>query len=379
MIQALLVRIVASASLLCGGSAQVPSTPVADEPLPAYRAELLDLAFRTASAMPSEPHLKNRCRAQAAVVEACFELDQPRRALGYVEQISNWRRGAGYADFAVYCARHGDADEARRYADRALEISAQAEKEGSQDWQQDRIRAKVASASTGGAKAPEKEDVDALLVAVDAVVLKGDFDQIRSALEDCARGFDAHFADVERRTRLERKLKSSWDKLPIAVRMELMMELAGFALGHEDRAKALELVNDARTIVDRFEWKTETLVPVEAKLAALRFRAGDAKKARTEVDGAWALFDSDRASVVDIYRARTLRPVAEAYHAMGDRTSALKVYRAAVGAGVENPNSRPRAEDLSATCCSMARSGFEPDEALRARLLEIFRSLGPPW
>src|SRR6185369_9567197 len=62
------------------------STPVADKPLEDYRKELLDVAFRAASAFPAHPHLKNRCRNQEAVVDASFQLDQPRRALGYVEK-----------------------------------------------------------------------------------------------------------------------------------------------------------------------------------------------------------------------------------------------------------------------------------------------------
>lgn len=64
---------------------------------------------------------------------------------------------------------------------------------------------------------------------------------------------------------------------------------------------------------------------------------------------------------------------------MGDTAAALAVYKRAVEEGVHNPNSRPRAEDLSATCCSMALHGVEPDGSLWARMEDIRGRLGDPW
>jgi hypothetical protein len=64
---------------------------------------------------------------------------------------------------------------------------------------------------------------------------------------------------------------------------------------------------------------------------------------------------------------------------MGDEAGALFVYRQAVEEGVENPNSRPRAEDLSATCCSMALHAVEPDAELWKRIRQISEQLGDPW
>src|SRR5215813_3973758 len=77
-----------------------------DKPLLAFQSELLDLAFKTATALPTEPHIKNRSRAQESVVDTCFQLDQPHRAAGYIQGIDNWRRGLAYADLALYCAQH---------------------------------------------------------------------------------------------------------------------------------------------------------------------------------------------------------------------------------------------------------------------------------
>jgi hypothetical protein len=110
-----------------------------DVPLETHRYELLDVAFSAASAMPAYPHIKNRSRAQEAVVKTCLELEQPQRAVSYIERIDNWRRGAGYAEIAFYCALRGSGDEAARYLDKAVEIAGRTE-----DWRRDRIRSKIA-------------------------------------------------------------------------------------------------------------------------------------------------------------------------------------------------------------------------------------------
>ena len=57
----------------------------------------------------------------------------------------------------------------------------------------------------------------------------------------------------------------------------------------------------------------------------------------------------------------------------------LAVYRTAIEAGSENVNARPRAEDLSATCRSMARYDVEPDAELWARIEGIENGLTDPW
>jgi len=82
---------------------------------------------------------------------------------------------------------------------------------------------------------------------------------------------------------------------------------------------------------------------------------------------------------VDIYRAETLCPLAEAYRTLGDAASALAVYKRAVEEATVNPNSRPRAEDLSAICCSLAKHEVEPDLELWARLTKVHDGLGEPW
>lgn len=399
-----------------GASAQTSEKPrtepdgtdsLTDQPIAAWRLELLDLAFRTASALPIQPHIKNRSRAQEHVVAECLALDQPRRASGYIERIANWRRGAGYADLAYYLAQAGETAAVQAYLDLALEAAEAAEKddnalESAQDWKKERVLLRIAqthallgerSARTAaGAANSASDDVavadamhapakafDEELAQIDQIAATGSFDQVRQALEDCAQLFDRFHADAERRSRAEEKIKSSWGKLPIQVRLELLMQLSGFALDHADSRKALELIEEAHVLMGSTRWTPDHQIPLVARLATLRHRAGETQKARTETEGALAMFDEQRERIVNIDRSDVLRALAEAYASMSDGGAAAKLYTRAVEAGVENPNSRPRAEDLSAACCSMARHEIEPDAALLARMIQIHERLGVPW
>ena len=47
--------------------------------------------------------------------------------------------------------------------------------------------------------------------------------------------------------------------------------------------------------------------------------------------------------------------------------------------GMENPNSRPRCDDLVETLVAMAKAGIEPRPALTQRIREIVAGLGEPW
>ena len=103
------------------------------------------------------------------------------------------------------------------------------------------------------------------------------------------------------------------------------------------------------------------------------------RAARSDLDAAASLYDADRDRIVDIRRAGVLRGLAEGYADARDPKAALALYRRAAGEGMVNPNARPRAEDLAATCCSMAVHAVEPDDALRAYLRQIRSGLGNPW
>jgi tetratricopeptide (TPR) repeat protein len=386
------------------GAAPAPATaaiaePLADAALAGFRTELLELAFETAAAIPVRPHIKSRSRAQEAVVAACLELDQPGRALDCIERIDNWRRGGGYADLALHCARHDRPEDARRF----LALAAKCARD-TEDWRRDNIHVRMAAAHVwlgeieraqeleSGVVDSEAGKVAAIaaersgegsyreqLAALEALVALGSFDITRNAMESYTELYRRFYGDGTRRLEVEQRIKASWERLPLFVRVELLMKLARCALDHGDRGEALELVNEAQALFESAAWPLEHRIPLAARLAALRFGAGDAARAREDADAALALFDAEGEQIVNIYRARALRPLAEAYQAFGDAAAALEVYRRAVEEGVGNPNSRPRALDLSATCLSMALHGVEPDAVLRARIRRISEELGPPW
>ena len=263
-----------------------------DKPLAAYQNELLDIAFETASAIPIQPHIKDRSQAQERVVAASLELDQPWRACGLIEKIENWRRGAGYADLAFYCAKHGYTGEVQQYLNLAVQISESAE-----DWRRDHIRVKIANTYTllgqtrqadqyvmgladaesgkvAGVKAmiADEDHFDEQMDALDAFIAPGNFDTVENALKACANLFNRFYDNAERRLLVEEKIKNSWGKLPIFKRVELLTELAGFALDHADQVKALELVNEAQLLMDGAQWRPEHRIPMISKLVKLRFQ-----------------------------------------------------------------------------------------------------------
>lgn len=390
----------------------------ADAPLAEHRLELLDLAFESASSMPLKPHVKTRSRAQEDVVRACLALDQPQRALRYSERIADWRRGLGFAEYALYCIERGSTADVQRYLDLAeaisndlrddsLEASTKPDEQMgkiTQDWQRDRIRVTLARAQylRGRTEEALRLQVDAVeseigkvdvvkaaradlaaareqLASLEATLSTGNFDLVRNALDACARLFERFYGEVEFRDRVETAMRSAWKTIPLDVRIGALEKLARGALAHDDRAKAGTFIEDAQTLLDGHRWEPEFEIPLRARVATLRHEAGDGERAKKDLGSTVALFDKSRDRIVNLFRGQALRPLAEAFHAVGDAAGALAIYKRAVEEGALNPNARPRAEDLNATCLSMARVGLEPDEALWKRLREVQTGLAAPW
>ncbi len=369
-------------------------------PLEPFQGKLLEIAFEAGSAMPLDPHLKNRSRVQESVVAACLELDQRQRALEYIERIENWRRGTGYADLAFHCAQKGATQaDVEPLLEKALTIAENAE-----DWRRDRMSASVAKTRAYLGQADEAAELakglepaesgnvayaeamvcpadsfDEQMEALAKVAATGQFDAVKSVLETYTELFNRFYAESERRASILERIKESWNGMPVFVRIDLLTRLADFALAHGDQAQALELADEARVFVDSAPWEPRFEIPLKASLAKLRFRAGDEDGGRKEVQETLNVFDAKKEMIVNIERADMLRPIAEAYFEMGETTVSLDLYRRAIEAGMENPNSRPRAEDLAATCCSMAVHGVEPDTGLLQRIGEIKDGLGDPW
>lgn len=391
-----------------GAAEKTEKQPVVpDVPLAPFQLELLELAFDTATAIPVYPHIKDRSRAQEAVVTTCLKLEQPSRALACIERIDNWRRGAGYADIALYYAQHGSTQKAQTYLDLAKQVAAegdQTEENVSQEWRTDLIKVKIAktyawlgqleqanqletgvveseAGKVAGVKAMacDEKTFDEQVNSLEAMIAQGNFDVTKNALGAYAQLFKRFYPDEKRRLLIEGNIKASWGKMPIFIRIELLTDMAESAFDYKDQTKALGSVDEAQRFIDDNQWPAEIRIPMVAYLVTLRFRAGEKEKAKSDADALLAQYTAERAAIVNIYRAGALRPLAEAYQAMGDRDAALSVYKDAVKEGIENPNSKPRAEDLSATCCSMALHAVEPDAELWSQIHRVFTGLGQPW
>jgi hypothetical protein len=384
--------------------AEVPAD-LTDRTLPPWQGDLLELAFRAVSAMPTEPHRKNRAMAQEKVVMACLQLDQHARALRMLEKIDGWQKGTCYAELAWHCVQYGNKAPVHLYLERATQLAEEAlHEEAGQKWRRDRILAKVARTrlqlgetreaqeletgltdselgETAAAKASQLDAgaFDAQLQMLDQIFASANFDQIQGAMQMCVRLCDRFYADDQKRGQLVQRIESAYPKMPVPARLEFLIDTTRIAIAHGDRLEATALLDFAHGQLDRVNQLPEDRLPMLGRLAELRGRAGDVAGCRTAVSSALEFYHAKEATIFDVFRAQGLRPLAEALHAIADDAQALDVYRLAVEQGAHNPNSKPRAEDLAASCCSLAVQGCQPDARLHERLQQIQGNLGDPW
>lgn len=361
-----------------------PHAPSAEN---GFQARLLDLAMQAASQIPIDPHLKDRSRAQEEVVAAYLRLNHTEQALQAIPKIADWRRGTAYADFAFHLVQRGDAREAEHYLALASGVAQTAE-----DWRRDRINARITRVRSlmqdqQRAENPDDPNVaigdrhkcDELLATLASAAAERNLDSTRDALEAAADLIDKFYADEARRTQIEKAIKLAWLSVPEMLRIKLLITLSESALSHKDSSKALELINEAQALLDSFKWSPEYRISSIAKLAALRYRAGDAASAKGQIIAAMAQFDADQQMIMGIELAGVWRAIAEARKTMNEGQAALESYRKAIELGANNPNARPRALDLSATCRSMAISAVEPDSQMWDRLHQLREGLTHPW
>lgn len=379
------------------------SKPLQDQPIAQSRRELLQLAFEAVSAMPTKPHAKNRSRAQETVVGACLQLDQPKLAQEFAERIDDWRRGTCLADLALYCLDHGRIDAVNELL-AAADVLAEQAKSDTQSWRRDRIRARigqanlrlgkhqqardyvagVAPADLGAfdgtaARLADPADFAGQVKAIDTVIAAGNFEPIRNALQVCVDLYDRYHDDEDRRVQVESRALDGYDRLPIAVRLDLIAQMTKSALQKKDVESARRFLDRADKLFEHPAMPTEDELAARARFASLRGKAGQAEQGRKAAAAAVARFYSERDRIVDIDRGIALRPLAAAFAELGDKAEATRVFLAAIEDGLHNPNSRPRSEDLAGICVTMAVCGYEPDAELRARLEQIKKGLGNPW
>ncbi|MBL8754437.1 MAG: hypothetical protein JNK15_14130 [Planctomycetes bacterium] len=376
------------------------------------QAELLQIAFDAASAFPIDPHGKNRSRAQEVVVVACFELGQPDLALGYGTRIADWRRGIAYADYAFGMARRGDAQRAREYI--ALAQGVIAEEKAvpeSQAWRSDLIALKCARAfarlgddaaattAAAGIDAASAHAVDggwadtaadrveriteqgvaAELAAIDEAFPAMSIGQQSVALATLARVHAKFFSDATTRRFCEERVAERWVKLMPGLRLEALATMVQTCFDRKEIEAGRKLLAVMREIVAAHTWRPEDKAPWTGRLVELTFAGGETERAKADADAALAAWHRDREQVVNIWRAETLRPLALAFHALGDTTRCDELLGLVLEESLENPNSRPRCDDLVDTCVDLARRAIVPSAAVLDRIREIQRGLKAPW
>jgi len=370
-----------------------------EKPLLDFQASLLEVGMETATKIPVKPHIKDRSRAQESVVEACLRLGQPIKAEQYTERIDDWRKGICWARLALYGIQNGCTQEVGRL----LEL-ATATAKTTNDWRRDRIRIEIAQAyallgncdlateiqsqasysekgkvllfNTGSPNSISFENqIEKLLNLINS----GNYDLIKNALQGCVTLFDKVYLDPIKRNRVEDVIRGGLKTMPITIRFDMVVALSRSATDHNDLSKAMELSSETNRFIEEYHWKPEQKIPMIAMIALLYHGLGETQKAVVTAGSALNLYDKVRNQIIDIWRAQTLRPLAEAYLSMGDKKKALELYRMALEEGAKNPNSRPRAEDLSSTCSSMAVHSIRPDDLMWTRIHQIQEELGPPW
>ena len=390
-------REAASPGAAGGRSARAP----ADD---GWMSGLLDLPLAAAARMPADPHLKNRSKVQEELAAALLEAGAIEDALRVADAIGNWRKGCVYADAACACADLGREQEALALLDKAHTVAEAAPDDGIQDWQRGRVRGKIARAYLRlGREAAAKpymqnlepaeakavaaelasqapvEHFDSQRALLDEELSSGNFERIKAAIDTAVLVHARWYDERADRDAVVELLEARGQRLPIDIRVGALLSMAGTAASKGDKAGALALLDKARALVDGAKWLPEHRIPLDARVAELQHMAGDTAGARTLLAGAVARYDAEGEQIVNIYRAGTLRPVAEALWRTGDGPGAIAAWRRALEAGMANPNSRPRLDDLSATCISLARAGCKPDASMQARIEEIAASLGEPW
>lgn len=389
----------------CFSSASTADTFVfpdltANPPLKEYQSKLLVLAFETATTIPVEPHIKDRSRAQEAVVQALLRLHQPKQAIEWIAKIENWRQGSCYADLAYYCVEN----KLTHQVEALIELAQQSGEDEEEDWRKDQIKVKIAQtyllmgdtqkaeqfakgvveSESGKVEQTAAQTIgdasfDVQMQELDQLIALGGFDVVKNSLVAYVELFDRFFNDHDKRSAIVDKIRSSWEPMPVSIRIELLHTLTEKSLQHANQEQALSLLLEARQMIGEYNWSLEHYFPMMAQWCSMRSQAGDKEQARLDADTLLAQYQENREHIVNIWRAGALRPLAETYLTIGDTAAALAIYKQAVEEGMENPNSRPRAEDLSATCVSMALHEMEPDDGLWKRMYEIQKGLSDPW
>jgi tetratricopeptide (TPR) repeat protein len=368
-------------------------------PLTQIQEDLLQQAFEIASAIPVEPHIKSRSTAQKKVVDVVIQLGHPDKAESFAVNIENWNRGAAHADLAFYYAE-------RKAVSKAVDQLKMAEKviENIDTWHRDRVWSRMAqtleligdtqavSRAIEGIEGHEAAKIQVTrsanvstehyqqqIEALQLLFSDNKFDLEMQGLQGLSALYGSVYEDPARRSEVESIIRMRVEEVAPVVKIDLYLDLVSVAVSHGDQSTAMKWVDESRELFENSSWRPRFGIPVAARIAKSAFLAGDAALAEKMANEAEATYREQEIEIINIYKADTLVPLAEAFAVFGKIDYALVLYSRAVEASVENPNSRPRAEALSLIGSSMALYKVEPTEALWGRMLDIQANLGDPW
>ena len=363
------------------------------------RDDLLDLAFQISTSIPIEPFASDRARMQALVAQACIKNGSLIQAIQYASKIEGWRQGELFALIGQQYATANETQLARDFAARAMEVAT-----NETDWQRERIvieTAKIylqlgdsAKASTllEGATQAELGKLEAARTAIvlesqldnqadmfDKAIATKNFDLARGGIDGYLVWLDRVSQDEIRITRALKAIDDALLELPLDLQVKYGIDLADHLHKNLKRDLAILKLDKATEIFSATTFLPEDVAPLGAMLARARIRMGDEQSARLILQRLYSEYSTRREGIVNLRRATSLRALAEGFCELGDRDDAIACYTLALEEGTINPNARPRAEDLGATCISMAEYGIALTPELKNRIDTIRSSLTYPW
>ena len=363
------------------------------------RDDLLDLAFQISTSIPIEPFASDRARMQALVAQACIKNGSLIQAIQYASKIEGWRQGELFALIGQQYASANETQLARDFAARAMEVAA-----NEIDWRREQIvieTAKLylqlgdstkASALVEGATQAELGKIEAARTAIvlqsqldnqadmfDKALATKNFDLARGAIEGYLVWLDRVSEDEIRTTRALKAIDDALPGLPFDLQVKYAIDLADHLHKNLKRDLAILKLDKATEIFSATTFLPEDVAPLGAMIARARIRMGDPQSARVLLKRFYAEHSTRREGIVNLRRATSLRALAEGFCELGDRDDAIACYTWALEEGTINPNARPRAEDLGATCISMAEYGIVLTPELKNRIDTIRNSLTDPW
>ena len=403
------VLVAAAGAGVCGCAATDQRIPAASAghvsssgataPIAPWRRSLLREGFDVASQIPVEPHAKDRSRAQEQVAQVCLELGLTDEAAECADRMDGWRRCDLYALIGQKLAASGDAARARLMALRALDYPTDIE-----DWARDmvatqaarvylmigdepraletmkgRAPAEVAKFEAARVSSTDAAQLDSQADAFDRGIATMNFDLARSGIDGYSAFLVRVLDDAPRRERALKSLDSAIEGLPIDLQVSVNADLAVSLHEHGQPALAAQFLKTADQLNANTAFLAQDRAPYGVVVAKARLRMGDVAGARADLVRLRAQYDANSEQIVNLRRAQSLRALAEGFALIGDRDAAVRCQRDALEAGTINPNSRPRAEDLSATCASIALAGIEPDASIRKQIERARAGLADPW